>query len=311
MSTTVTRNGSPIARGVRKGMLLFILAGPLPAWCDANDDPARLVTYQKVENGKLRTFDFDGSTPFVNPQTGQSDIAAMAFDGAILSFRQISNVGSGTGHITKAMDPDGAAVTRLRLMPADSGAESFRTQINAHHIEPYKSYRFELEFRLDPYWNFAMRPGAGLLWQLKGAPRPGQWGNPSMALNLEGDQLALSIKYPRAAMHAVTWPTAVRWGNGEYMDAPLATRTVVAGIYHRIRIEFHADDRPPQFGGRGRAEAWFDGQPWILYAGPTLHPDQNGPHRIDFGWYQWEGRPNAVRTIDFKTAHLYQLHELR
>jgi hypothetical protein len=285
-------------------VVVLSAASPVLAQQDSAD---QLTTYQRVENGLLRTFNFDGDTPFVNPRSGQSDIATIAFDGGVRTYWQINNAGSGTGHIAKVLDPAGFTVTRIRLLPQDSGAGGYRTQVNSHHIEPYKTYVYELEFKLDPDWDFGMRNGGGLIWQLKGSPRPGQWGNPSLALNLGGNQLALSIKYPRSAMNAGSWPARVSWSNGEYTDAPVSARTVVAGRYHRIRILFFADDRPGAFGGRGRVDASFDGLPWVSYEGPTLHPDQAGPHRIDFGWYQWEGKPDAVRTVYFRIAHLHEL----
>lgn len=271
-------------------------------------DPGKLVTYETTVQGHRRVFDFDGRTPFVNPVTRRSDVAAIGFDGGGLTGTQIDNAGSRSGHVVKVRDPqDGDLVTRVRLFPTDSGEGGYRSQLNSYPFEPYRTYVYDLQFKLDVDWNFNMQAGDGLLWQVKGMPRPGQWGNPSMALNLHGKQLALSVKYPLSAMRAATWPVDVRWGNGDYVHIALPTRPVQAGRYHRVQILFAADDRPAVHGGQGRIQAWFDGEPWLSYVGPTLHPDQQGWHRMDFGWYQWEGRPQSVRTVFFRTSHLYLL----
>lgn len=266
----------------------------------------RAVTYVATVRGVAHPFNFDGPTPFVNPGSGVSNMAAMGFDGGGIPGPAISNAGSGTVHIRKVVDPQqGGTVTRVQLLPSDQGHDGWRTQFNSYPLESYRSYQYELEFKLDPDWNFGMQPGAGLLWQIKGMPRPDQWGNPSLALNLVGNRLSLDIKYPSAAMQAVTWPQRVAWGEGEYVPVNFSPRLVQAGRYHRIIVQFTADDRPAHLGGRGRLLASFDGEPWINYSGPTLHPDQKGPHRLDFGWYQWEGRPSATRTVYFRTSHLY------
>ena len=293
-------------RGKRHHLLLILLAA-CSLTARAQDDGA-LLTYSRFEGGALRVFDFDGATPFVNAQSGVSDLAALVFDTSVLSGDRISNSGSRSPHIMKVQDPaDGQQVTRVQLLPGDRGPVGFRTQLNGFHLEPYKTYVYDLQFKLAPDWNFDMKPGAGLLWQLKGMPRPGQWGNPSLALILNGRALSIAVKYPLSAMSAPGWPAQLRWGEGEYVPAALPTRQLQAGRYYRVRIRFNADDRPPQFGGQGSVQAWFDGQPWLTREGPTLHPDQLGPHRMDFGWYQWEGQPSAVRTVYFKTSHLYQI----
>jgi hypothetical protein len=107
-------------------------------------------------------------------------------------------------------------------------------------------------------------------------------------------------------MAAGSWPASVRWDDAEYVDVTVPAMALQAGVYHHVSILFHADERPAVFGGQGFIHAWFDDRLWHQYTGPTLHPDQKGRHRMDFGWYQWEGKPSATRTIYFKTGRLYE-----
>ena len=80
--------------------------------------------------------------------------------------------------------------------------------VDAHRFEPYKTYRYELEFKLDPSWDFAMPNGDGLFWQAKGQPKSGQFSNAAMSLGMTNDNLYFAILYPQAGLNATSWPTS-------------------------------------------------------------------------------------------------------
>ncbi|MES2309514.1 MAG: heparin lyase I family protein [Verrucomicrobiota bacterium] len=260
--------------------------------------------------GTQRSFNFNGNQPFVNPSTGKSDIATMQYNGTLVVGDNITNTGTPTSHINKFLDTTiNENVLRVQLFPQDNlTANSHRTQINSYPILPYKTYAYDLEFKLDPSWNFNMPSGKGLIWQLKGVPKAGQYGNPTLALNIVGNQLSLNLCYPTSAVNATSWPTSVRWGVNEYVKVNIPTRSLVAGKYHRVRVIFYADERPDKFGGQGFLTAWFDEQPWFDYSGPTLQPDLAGPHIMGFGWYQYDAAPTATRKLFFRTNRLYELN---
>lgn len=304
------RSGAPRSWMALLAKVVIVAAGPgqlAHAAVTVPDRPCELVTYQRQMQGEVRTYAFDGSRPFINPGTGKPDVAYLDFDGRGLSDDQITNGGSNTAHISKVFDPvGGQPVTRVQVFPEDRQRFGYRTQLNAYAIEPYRHYVYELEFKLDPEWNFEMPEGAGVLWQVKGHAKPYQTGHAVMSLGVVGHELRFTVLYPAAARRARQWPSPVAWGRDDYARVAFPVRPIDAGRYHRVRIAFYPDDRPRRFGGNGYARLWLDGRPWIRYAGPTLHPDQLGPHRVDFGWYQWAGRPQSVRTVYFRTAHLYE-----
>ena len=112
--------------------------------------------------------------------------------------------------------------------------------------------------------------------------------------------------YPSAAL-AVPWGSSISWSQGEYLPEGLhlPERNVEKGSYISVELEFHTDDRPQKYGGTGYVIAWLQGLPWFKYVGPTLHPDQVGPHFGAFGWYQWQSRPTEGRTIWWLTNELH------
>lgn len=283
------------------------LAHPALAVATMPDRSCAPVTYQRQMQGEVRTYAFDGSHPFINPGTGKPDVAYLDFDGRGLSEDQITNGGSNTSHIGKVFDSGiGQSVTRVQVFPGDRQRYGYRTQLNAYAIEPYRHYVYELEFKLDPQWNFEMPEGSGVLWQVKGHAKPYQTGHAVMSLGVVGHELRFTVLYPATTTRIRRWPSPVAWGRNDYARVAFPVRPIDAGRYYRVRIAFYPDERPRRFGGKGYARLWLDGRPWIRYTGPTLHPDQLGPHRLDFGWYQWEGRPQSVRTVYFRTAHLYE-----
>ena len=280
---------------------------------------AQIVDYSTLGSetysySKPRGFNFNGDRPFVNPLINQADIAQLQFDSININGAKITNYGSNDAtHIIQYRDPDiDENVTRVVLGKDDrETANSHRTQLNSYPIEPKKRYVLDLEFKLDKNWDLNMSPGNGLIWQLKGDPKPGQFGNPVMGINLYGDQLRMEILYPTPAANATVWPTSVTWVANQYVPVALPQKTITKGEYHRVQLVFFADDAPNKVinhpdtpEGNGYITATLDGQPWFQYIGPTLHPDQNGPHKISWGWYQWSGAPSADRIIYFRKNQL-------
>lgn len=275
-----------------------------PATSTSSPTASTMATYSVVADGAVRKFDFDGSTPFVDPATGQSDMHDWLYNAKYLQYYEISNAGI-SPWISKVTEADGTQATRFQVFPSDAQIYNWRTQNSNFPFEPYKTYRYDLEFKLDPNWQFNMATGDGLLWQTKGMPKTGQYGHAVMSMGVTGSNLYFSVLYPNSALNATTWPTSVTWPSNDYAATNFPTKPIVAGRYYKVSIEFFADDRPPQFGGQGYVNVYLDGALWIQYKGPNLHPDQNGPHRWDFGWYNWGGQPTSTRSIYFKTAHAY------
>lgn len=274
----------------------YALAGWIPL-----NARAPYVAHEETINlyGKTRSFNLSGDQPFVNPTTGQSDIAVIQADGQLITGAKIESSGF-PPYVTKVFDQRIAGaypVVKVTLRPEDRlTAGSWRTQIANYPLQPYRTYSWVLCFRLDDAWDLDSSNQAGLVWQLKGQPKPGQYGNPVIALNLDRNELYCSILYPATAFRQ-PWGSTVQWGKGEYKKVSLPRRRIENGRYYLLQMEFFTDDRPQHAGGHGYFRANLDGAPWIDYVGPTLHPDQAGPHQPTWGWYQWGGKPKSTRTV--------------
>jgi len=249
--------------------------------------------------GLPRQFDFSGDRPFVNPVTGQSDLATLQADSQVVPSGKISEVGL-VPAIVRLVDeryPQHGPAIRVTVEPSHRVTSgSWRSQLASYQVLPYRIYRWVLVFRLDDSWDLDLFKHTGLIWQLKGAPREGQHGNPVIAFNIRQRELYCAILYPSTA-RTVPPGGRVQWRAGEYEQFEWPRKTIDRGSYYTIELEVRADDRPAQFGGRGYARAWFDGEPWFSYDGATLHPDQAAPHQTAFGWYQWESRPTQSRIV--------------
>jgi hypothetical protein len=238
---------------------------------------------------------------------GNRPVVNMQSDGRLLTGAHVSAEGM-PPYITRTTDRiEGVEipVVRVELNPsARITARSWRTQIADAPIEPYRRYAWVLTFKLDPSWDTALMQQRGLLWQLLGRHRPGQHGNPAIAFNLDRDELYCSILYPRAGAQ-VRQGESVRWGAGEYVPQRLPRRALTPGRYHTLQIDMFADDRTAEQGGQGYTKVTLDGESWIDYSGPTLQPDQAGPHTPLWGWYQWESRPSQPRVIWWAVNQMY------
>jgi beta-glucanase (GH16 family) len=263
--------------------------------------------YTRLMGGVLRSYNFDGGTPWINTTTGQPDLHDWLYSNQ--DSTPISNAGV-SPWITKTTDA-GAPVAKflVRGNAIDPNLYGQRTQASVFQFQLYKRYKVTLQFKFDPSWDFNMGlNGDGLCWQTKGYPKPGQFSNASNAVNMTGNQLFFSILYPTSAMNATSWPGSFTWDNSTGPNGYVATnftrQTVTSGVYYTIVIDFFADDRPPQFGGQGFCNVTFNGQPWIAHTGPNCHPDQLQDFRWDYGWYNWGGVPTSDRAIYFKQFHV-------
>lgn len=250
--------------------------------------------------GVNRSFNFSGDKAFINLTSGQPDLATIQADGQIRSGATIAADGFAP-YVTRQTDPLFPGMGQALKVILEPGhaltAGSWRTQLASYPLLPYKTYRWLLTFRLDDQWDMEMPAGGGLLWQLKGHPKSGQWGNPVLALNLVGKELFWQLSYPSAALQSPPG-SRIYWTSKDYDKSQVfPRRNIVPGRYYTIEFEMFADERPAQFGGHGYFKAWFEGVSWVSYTGPTLHPDQTAPHYMAFGWYQWEGRPTDTRVV--------------
>lgn len=238
---------------------------------------------------------------------GNRPVANMQSDGRLLTGAKISADGMPPYIVRGRDDIDGVEipVVRIELNPAAKiTARSWRTQIADAPIKPYRRYAWVLTFKLDSSWDTTLAKQRGLVWQLYGRHRQGQHGNPVIAFNLDRDELYCSILYPKAATEH-RQGEYVRWGPGEYRPQRLPRRVLQPGRYHTLQIDMFADDRPETRGGQGYMKVVLDGEPWIDYHGPTLQPDQNGPHLPIWGWYQWDARPSQPRVIWWAVNQMY------
>jgi len=268
--------------------------------------------------GKKRTFNFNSDLPLRNPITGEADIGQIQYNGVNINGASIVDVAGCEADVTSRIcryqesAPTGSWVTRVKLREQDAAtAGSYRTQLNSYYIETQKRYIVDFEFRLDADWDFGMPHGAGLIWQLKNDVHTDyQYGNPVLGINLYGDQLQFDIKYPNSAAGSQVWPmSSVPWVANDYVDAEQPKVTVTKGEFHRVQLIFYADDTPKNSfitSGKGFILALFDGKPWFEYEGPTLQPDSLNPHKISWGWYQWQGKPLADRIIYYRKHQVYE-----
>lgn len=241
-------------------------------------------------------------------EIGNRPIANMQSDGRLLRGAQVRAEGM-PPYIVRALDAaNGVDVPaiRMELNPrAKLTARSWRTQIADAPIPPYQRYAWVLTFKLDSSWDTTLIKQRGLIWQLYGNHRAGQHGNPVIAFNLDRDELYCSILYPKAERLPERSEDYVRWGPGQYIPQSFPRKALQPGRYHTLQIEMFADDRTTDDGGRGYMKVAFDGEPWINYIGPTLQPDQAGPHLPIWGWYQWEAPPSQPRIVWWAINQMY------
>jgi hypothetical protein len=279
-------------------------------------DPASALTgydtYFNYDVAKNRTFDFDGDTVFVDTTTGEGYWKLWDYNGSETAYFDSMSAGAAPW-IQKVTDTAiGETVTRVQLFATDveSLGGGFRTSLLSFDIQRYQLYMLDLEFKLAAGWDFNMLNGDGGIWQIKSnGPRTGQAGHPSMSFNLDNQSLQFALLYPQTGLDAGSWPSSITWTAGGYASTSFSNQTLQADRYYQLRVLFYADDRPPQFGGMGYAKVWIDGQLWVDHSGPCIQPDQSDEHRMDISWYQWEGQPNATRTVYFRKAHLYYLRQ--
>lgn len=257
---------------------------------------------------KRHGFNHSGDRSYLSEPTGTEDIATIAANGRLLSGPRIGPT-LFAPYVMQSVDPKYPTATALRIELGTTHAKTsgaWRTQIADYPIEPYKRYAWLLVFRLDDSWDVNASNQSGLIWQLKGISKPGQYGNPAFSFNLNKNEMYCTISYPTPAMY-LPWGNAVRWGSKDYDRPNLPRRTIEKGYYHALEFEFFADDRPPHAGGQGYIKAKLDGIHWFEYVGPTLQPDLAGPHQPIWGWYQWQSKPTSARIMWWLANEAYSM----
>jgi hypothetical protein len=253
-----------------------------------------VLDYKSTPHG----FNNSGDQSYQGESSATANIATIAANGQLLSGPRIGPT-LFAPYVMQAVDPKFPTATAIRLQVAtthEKTSGAWRTQVAGYPIEPYKRYAWLLVFRLDDSWDVNAPDQVGLLWQLKGRHKPGQYGNPAFSFNLDRNELSCAVSYPTQAMK-VPLGSAIRWGPKDYDRPTLPTQVLLKGNYHALEFEFFADDRPTNAGGQGYIKAKLDGIHWFEYAGPTLQPDLAGPHQPIWGWYQWQAKPMTDRVI--------------
>lgn len=260
----------------------------------------QMKPYVRTFSDHARTFVFDGSENFVNPQ-GVNDLATAQFNGqTLVPFG--NDFGSDT-HITKVLDIDNVEAISMVVRPSDAPSKgtAYRTQLNSFFMEMGKTYIVDVDLRIGAGFLNSSSSQDGLFWQLKTDGYDNQHPNPAVALVLKGDQLTVNFMYPKLVDGKV--PTA--WTSKDMVAKVFPAKTVVTGKAYRLRFMFATDDQPAELGGKGFFTASIDGAPWVSYAGPTVLPYQASEPRISFGWYQWNGPAFADRTVLFRKHSVF------
>lgn len=242
-----------------------------------------------------RFYNFDGKNNFLNPTTKRSDYAVLQANGLVISGPRITNSGV-PNNIIKFWDPDSRTegiVTVVQVHSTDKVTSGgYRSQLSSYQLRPYINYRWSLRFKFDKSWDMNSEGQEGILWQIKGLPKKGQSGNPVIGLALVKDQLFIGWSYP--FFGKISNEQLWTWTDKDYGPQDLPRYKVTPGVYYDIEFEYFADDR---INGKGYFKAKINGESWCSFVGPTLHPDQLGPHYMAFGWYQWKAAPKQTRKI--------------
>lgn len=229
-----------------------------------------------------RHHDFAGLKSFINPQTGQPDIATM------LAGRPDPNNPAGVYSDSKI--PEQGIPGRIELSGGrtvigyragdHTVAGKCRTQISSFPVPSRRRVIWELEFALgddSPGNNWPHAPTGlhpVLIWQHK-APD----SQPSMTLVVDTDQRnpsLLSLIFGRKGGRATN---VVRLGqvNGLEKYQPIS-----------VTLEVYLDEREVSEGGAGYWRAWVNGVLQLDSFGPTLSSATNAPHQWFLATYLYQ-----------------------
>lgn len=281
--------------------LVFTGHGPSLA---SDAPPLPLQPYVRMQGDYPRTYVFDASRSFVN-NAGVNDLATIHYNGTVYT-----SFGDYNGrHIVRQLDVDGAAAIKvllgrddLKSNPLDASSTAYRTQLNSFPLQLKRTYVVDIEFRIGDKFMNSDPSQDGLLWQLKTDSQPGQHSNPSIALVLKGDSLTVDINYPRLTSDG---SVPKEWTASQVERMHFPVRKLVEGVPYWVRLAFAADDRPQSLGGQGLLVAWFQGEQWDSYFGPTVLPFQKSEPRVSFGWYQWNAPAFADRHVFWRRNSIY------
>lgn len=238
---------------------------------------------QPVNIGNVsRQHDFAGLKSFINPLTGQPDIATM------LAGRPDAN--NPTGVYSDSKIPAQGIPGRIEISGARTVvgyragdhpvAGKCRTQISSFPVPSRRRVIWELEFTLgddSPGNNWPHAPTGlhpVLIWQHK-APD----SQPSMTLVVDTDQSdpsLLSLIFGRKGGKA-QYVIRLNQVNGLERHRPIS-----------VILEAYLDEREVSEGGAGYWRAWVNGKLRLDSFGPTLSSTANGPHQWFLATYLYQ-----------------------
>lgn len=310
----------------------------------------QLYTYNDGWGGNTHSpeFTFGGATPLVvqdtqDPNYGHPNTGQIQMWDAVYGSIVNKNPSGVTGSTSQFLDNNGAGanilfnaahvdsslpagkqnVWRIRYLAPTPPVTStnrrcvFRTQ----GLGLRRTYRVEYSFKFDTGW--PVTAGADydtLIWQIKSAPRTGQYGHPSLSLYVTNDGTNPKLQLAVNAPHHVKadWSKVVgngyyvRWGSSDYYSQPLDTVALPVGVYHDISMEFFLDERPLAKGGKGYLKIWLGSTLIYDVVGPTAHPEvmslaeDLSSHTMQFGQYVYNHASGAQdKSLLIQRANCY------
>lgn len=274
-----------------KNMLLLLSVALCSAWLHAADVFVARHPYRPAFRGNLslvdlaernRYFDFSGDVPFVNSDTGVSDIATINYWNvdlsrqAVLTSGQISNQGV-HGRVFKAH-----GYTSIGYVSGDGVVEgTLRTQLNSFPIPERRNFRWDLVVRfggetLEEPWHVTPRGvSPATVWQLKSHGQP-----PSLVMVVDADpsdSTKLMLHFDHRS-DAVSKATRLGQIGG-----------LLIGKDIDIVIDCFLDERDLPTG-EGYFRVQVDGNPVVDYSGSTVLRDAQTPPAWSIGMYLYKDK---------------------
>ena len=236
------------------------------------------ISQEIALEGKLRRFDFGGSMPFVNPETGVSDMATInVWDSfhhkaMVLTSDQIQAAGV-PKRVYKISD-----YTAIGYLAGDGPVEGkLRTQVNSYPITSGKHFVWDLSFRLggadlnDPWFFTAQGIAPATLWQLKSPGLP-----PALVMAVDTDPSDRN-------------KLALNFDSRLDPDKPASRLVDVGGLASNhdmdVRIEAFLDDRSMQQGGNGFLKITVNNQLIFERNMPVTQQTATAPYQWSLAMY--------------------------
>jgi hypothetical protein len=230
--------------------------------------------------GRARRFDFGGSAPFVNPQTGAVDIAT------VNAWNEIT--GRGEVWTSNTIGPAGVGArvykrggyTAVGYFSGDGIVEgTLRTQINSYPIPSRRRYTWDLVVRfggatLEDAWVETARGEApATIFQVKAPGLP-----PPLVMAVDTDPRDPSRLMLHFDIRTQSRQPARRLGQIGGIEPGADTKVVVDGFL---------DEREPSGGGQGYWRISVNGVPVVQYQGVTVQRDAYRPYNWSVGCYMY------------------------